>query len=310
MNMASSVSIDQSGNVTMTPAMTASMNQCCTGNSQGPENGGMEHMTGTVMSFSGNSFTMSMIESAQNISVATGSNTQFEGMGGMGGMSNGMIVMVHAIMQPDGSFMAQKVDSVMAMSGGSMAGGLVTGTTGNPVSQLTLAIQDGAGSGMMGSYLAGTTTVDVSPTATFNIDSDNVAMSNLPFTPTFDGTTIFKGQCVRAVSSSGMMSGGGMGGMMGGGTVSASEIDLEEQGLNGTVSGHSGSAPTTFTLTLPSDSAFATLTGSTTVTVFQQLGTELWGMTTITNGNTVHVRGLLFFDGGAYKLVASRIIVP
>ena len=107
-----------------------------------------------------------------------------------------------------------------------------------------------------------------------------------------------------------MMSGGGMGGMMGGGTVSASEIDLEEQGLNGTVSGYSGSAPTTFTLTLPSDSAFATLTGSTTVTVFQQLGTELWGMTTITNGNTVHVRGLLFFDGGAYKLVASRIIAP
>ena len=310
MNMASSVSIDQSGNVTMAPAMTASMNQCCTGNSQGPENGGMEHMTGTVMSFSGNSFTMSMIESAQNISVATGSNTQFEGMGGMGGMSNGMIVTVDAIMQPDGSFMAQKVDSVMAMSGGSMAGGLVTGTTGNPVSQLTLAMQDGAGSGMMGSYLAGTTTVDVSPAATFNIDSDNVAMSNLPFTPTFDRTTIFKSQCVRAVSSSGMMSGGGMGGMMGGGTVSASEIDLEEQGLNGTVSGYSGSAPTTFTLTLPSDSAFATLTGSTTVTVFQQLGTELWGMTTITNGNTVHVRGLLFFDGGAYKLVASRIIAP
>ena len=310
MNMGSSVSIDQSGNVTMTPTMTASINQCCTGNSQDPENGSMEHMTGTVMSSSGNSFSMSMMQSSQNISVATGSNTQFEGMGGMGGMSNGMIVMVDATMQSDGTFMAQKVQSVMSMSGGSMAGGLVTGTSGSPVTQLTLAMQDGAGSGMMGSFLAGTTTVDVSSGAAFDIDSDNVDMSNLPFTPTFDEATIFKGQCVRAVSNSGMMSGGGMGGMMGGGSVSASEIDLEQQGLSGIVSGYSGSAPTTFTLTLPSDSAFTSLTGATTVTVFQQTGTELWGMTGLTNGRTVHVRGLLFVDAGAYKLVAGRIMAP
>jgi hypothetical protein len=311
MNMASSVSIDQSGNVTMTPTMTASMNQCCTGNSEGPENGGMEHVTGTVMSSSGNSFTMSMMQSAQNISVATGPNTQFDGMGGMGGMSNGMIVMVDAIMQPDGSFMAQKVDSVMLMSGGSIAGGQVTGTTGSPVTQLTLAMQDGAGSGMMGSYLGGTTTVDVSSSASFNIDSDNVDMTNLPFTPTFDGTAIFKGQRVRAVSSSGMMSGGGMGGMMGGGTIKATEIDLEQQGLSGTVSGYSQSGSQgTFTLTVSSDSAFATLTGATSLTVYQQSGTELWGVSSVSNGAVAHVRGLLFFDVGAYEMVASRIMAP
>ena len=311
MNMASSVSIDNSGNVTMTPTMTASMNPCCTGNSQDPQNGGMEHMTGTVMSFSGNSFMMSMMQSSQNISVTTGSGTQFEGMGGMGGMSNGMIVMVDANMQSDGTFMAQKVESMMAMSGGSMADGLVTSLTGNPVTQLTIGTMDGTGSGMMGSELAGTLTVNVSPTAVFNIDSDNVDMSNLPFTPTFDGATVFKGQRVEAVSSTGMMQGGGMGGMMGGGTVNASEIDLEQQGLSGTVSGYSGSgAPTTFTLTIAADSAFATLTGTNTVTVFQQPGTELRGMTTISNGSTVHVRGLLFLDAGTYKLAASRIIAP
>src|SRR5581483_7198659 len=310
MSMASSVSIDNSGNVTMTPTMTASMNACCTGNSHDPQNGGMEHMTGTVMSFSGSSFMMSMMQSSQNISVTTGSSTQFEGMGGMGGMSNGMIVMVDATMQSDGTFMAQKVESMMSMSGGSMADGLVTSLSGSPVTQLTIGTMDGTGSGMMGSDLAGTLTVNVSPTAVFKIDSDNVDMSNLPFTPTFDGTTVFKGQRVEAVSSTGMMSGGGMGGMMGGGTINASEIDLEQQGLSGTVSGYAGAAPTTFTLTLPSDSAFTTLTGSTTVTVFQQAGTELWGMTTITNGSTLHVRGLLFFDAGTYKLVAGRTMAP
>ena len=182
------------------------------------------------MSSSGNSFAMSMMQSSQNISVTTGSSTQFEGMGGMGGMSNGMIVMVDATMQSDGIFMAQKVKSVMSMSAGSMAGGLVTGTTGNPVTQLTLVMHEGEGTGMTGSYLAGTTTVDVSPTATFNIDTDNMDMSNLPFTPVFDSSTVLNGQRVETVSSTGMMQGGGMDGMMGGGTITASEIDLEQQG--------------------------------------------------------------------------------
>jgi hypothetical protein len=310
MNMASSVSIDNSGNVTMTPTMTASMNPGGTGNSQDPENGGMEHMTGTVMSSSGNSFTMSMMQSSQNISVTTASNTQFEGMGGMGGMSNGMIVMVDATMQSDGTFMAQKVQSVMSMSGGSMADGLVTSLSGSPVTQLTIGTMDVTGSGMMGSDLAGTMTVNVSPTAAFNIDSDAVDMSNLPFTPVFDSSTVFKGQRVEAVSSTGMMQGGGMGGMMGGGTINTSEIDLEQQGLSGTVSAYTGTGPGTFTLTLPSDSAFATLTGSNTVTVFQQAATQLRGISGVTDGITVHVRGLLFFDAGAYKLVASRIMAP
>ena len=311
MNMASSVSIDNSGNVTMMPTMTASMNPGGTGNSQDPENGGMEHMTGTVMSFSGSSFTMSMMQSSQNISVTTGSNTQFDGMGGMSGMSNGMIVMVDATMQSGGTFMAQKVQSIMSMSGGSMADGLVTSLSGSPVTQLTIGTMDGAGSGMMGSDLAGTMTVNVSPTAVFKIDSDNVDMTNLPFTPTFDATTVFKGQRVEAVSSTGMMQGGGMGGMMGGGTINASEIDLEQQGLSGTVFGYTGSGNlTTFTLMVAPDSAFATLTGATAITVFQQAGTELRGMTTITNGSTVHARGLLFLDAGTYKLVAGRIMAP
>jgi hypothetical protein len=311
MDMASSVSIDGTGNVTMTPTMSASMNPGGNSGTHDPEHGGMEHMTGTVKSFSGNSFTMSMMQTSQSVPVATDSNTQFQGMGGMGGMSNGIIVMVDAAMQPDGSFMAHKVESVMSMSGGSMAAGLVTGLTGSPVTQLTLVMHEGEGTGMMGSNLAATTTVNVSPTATFNIDTSNVDMSNLPFTPTFDATTVFTSQRVEAISSTGMMQGGGMGGMMGGGTIDASEIDLEQQGLSGTVSGYSGSAaPTTFTLTVAADSAFRTLTGATSITVFQQAGTELRGIATITNGSTVHVRGLLFFDAGAYKLVAGRIMAP
>jgi hypothetical protein len=33
-------------------------------------------------------------------------------------------------------------------------------------------------------------------------------------------------------------------------------------------------------------------------------------MTAITNGGTVHARGLLFLDASTYKLVAARIMAP
>jgi hypothetical protein len=108
MNMDASVSIDNSGNVSMNPTMTASMGPGGTAGSLDPEHGGMEHMTGTVKNLSGSSFTMSMMQSSQDISVTTDSDTQFAGMGGMGGMSDDMIVMVDAIMREDGSFLAQR----------------------------------------------------------------------------------------------------------------------------------------------------------------------------------------------------------
>jgi len=44
------------------------------------------------------------------------------------------------------------------------------------------------------------------------------------------GTTLFKGQRVEAISNRGRMSGGSMGGMMGGGTIDASEIDWSNKG--------------------------------------------------------------------------------
>ncbi len=106
-----------------------------------------------------------------------------------------------------------------------------------------------------------------------------------------------------------MMS-GGIGGMNVG-TITASQIELEQQGFSGTVAAYSSSgASASFTLNLAPDSAFATLTGATAITVYQQSGTRLRGLSSVGNGATVHVRGLLFSDSGAYKLVATRIMAP
>jgi hypothetical protein len=58
---------------------------------------------------------------------------------------------------------------------------------------------------------------------------------------------------------------------------------------------------------LPAGSAFTTLTGATTVMVFQQTQTTMGGASQIAAGSTMHAFGLLFYDGGHWKMVASRL---
>jgi hypothetical protein len=306
MDMAASVIIDASGNVSMTPTMSAVMNPLVAG-SRNPEDGGMHGMTGLVSGVNGGAFTLSMTQGLTGMSMLTNAGTQFSGLTGMGMMATNMLVSFDAMPQADGTWIASSVQSRMG-AGGAMAAGLVTGIVGNPPTQLTIVMRDGIGAGMMSSNLAGTTTVNIGSSTQFSIDSSNVDLSGLPFTPQFDRTHLAKGQGIDAWSSGQMMQGGGMGGMMGGSTITASSIQLEEQGLRGAVSAYTSNGPqASFTLNLPADSAFAKLTGAATVTVYQQSGTQLRGVSTVANGNTVQVRGLLFFDGGVFKLVAGRI---
>ena len=81
--------------------------------------------------------------------------------------------------------------------------------------------------------------------------------------------------------------------------------------MSGTVSnftaGSGGAA--TFDLTLPAGSHLAVLSGQTTVHVFQQPGTNnKFGA--IANTNTLRVRGLLFWTGTAFNMIARRITAP
>jgi hypothetical protein len=304
MNMGSSVSISN-GNVTITPTFAGTMNPLGIG--ENPWQGYMQHMVGSVSSASGSQFTMNMMMGLQSVTFTTNGNTQFAGMSGMGMMSNGTIVSVDGIPQADGSLLAQHVE-YMSNNGGMMGGGIVTGITGKPATQLNIVANNGIGGGMMMSAISGNITVNVSSSTPYSADSDGVDLSNLPFTPTFDSSSIAKGQKIDVVSGGGMMLGGGM---MGGsfGTINASQAELEQQGLFGSVSNYSANgSQSSFTLTLPSDSAFTTLTGVSTITVYKQNGTQMHNLSAIANGNQVQVRGLLFYDSGAYKLVSTWIV--
>ena len=307
MDMAASVSIDANANVTMTPTLSSRFNPMVAG-SRHPEDGGIHGMTGAVGGISGNAFTLSTTQGLTGTSLMTHSGTHFSDMSGMHMMSGNMLVSVDATLQPDGTWIVDHVQSQMG-AGGAMAAGVVTGIVGNPPSQLTLVMHDGVGNGMMSTSLAGTTTVNLGATTRFAIDTDDADLGGLPFTPQFDPAHLSKGQAIRAWSNAQFeRDDHGMGGMVSAGTVTASSITLQHQGLRGTVSGYaSNGSQASFTLKLPADSAFATLTGVTTVMVYQQGKTQLRGLTAVTEGTAVQARGLLFLDSGVFKLVASRL---
>ncbi len=312
LDLANSVA-STNGNLTMNPVFHFSSGMQGSGSPSDFANGGIQQMMGSVSNVSSNSFAMSSMQAAQNFTFMTNSSTVFSGtsMSGMAGMAGGMLVLVDATLQSDGTLMATGVQS-MTNSGGVMGGGVVTSMTNQTPASLTLVMQNGTGTGMMASAFAAGVTVNLSAGTIYEIDEDGVDMAGLPFTPTFDANHIYVGQSAMPIGSGGMMSGGMGGGMMGGspmaGTITASKVALEPQGLEGTIAASvTSGATSSFTLTLASDSAFSTLTNATNVTVFQQPQTRVIGTSPIASGSTVRAFGLLFNDAGQWKMVATRI---
>jgi len=181
---------------------------------------------------------------------------------------------------------------------------IITSVSGNPASSLTITTQDGIGSGMDTTKVGAVFTANVSG-AQYKVDLGNVDTSGLggiPGSPNFpfDATTIIAGQRVEVESTTGVPAPTG--------SIVADKVRLDQQALVGTVSnfaaGSGGAA--TFDLTLPADSYLTLLSGKSIVQVLQQPGTDnKFG--TISNNSSIRVRGLLFWTGSAFNMIARRI---
>ncbi|HWC16358.1 MAG TPA: DUF4382 domain-containing protein [Terriglobales bacterium] len=310
-NLASSVSIDANGNITFTPTIIATVAKVRPDkeNEHDAEDGEVDEVVGSVTDVSTPKFTIMLGQGPQTLTFVTDSSTQFKGVGSLAAITKGTIVEVHAITQTDGSLLATKVE-VEVQDGDEREGaaeGLVVSTTGSPVTQFGMLVRDRDGDSSKSSPLGSTLTVNVNSNTQFSFAAGTIDLSKLSPTPLFDATSLAKGQNVLA----GMMSrefeaedahSGGM-------AITADKVRLRQQALTGTVSAviQNGTS-TSFTLTVPADSVFAMLAGQTAVIVTQQANTQV--STPVASGATVRVRGLLFFAGGKYTLVASRILQP
>jgi uncharacterized protein DUF5666 len=304
MNLASSVTISGS-NATVTPTFTVSTATIAAG-SEANENetdGELEDVRGTITNIASPKFTIQPAQTAQPVTITTDANTKFEdGITGFSSLQNGMIVSVDATTQADGSILAKKVESETDTGTGEEVEGFITGVSctvatacpsaANAATSITITAQKVSATSSTNAPVPATTVnVPITTSTQFRIHSN---MSGGSF-PAFDASTIGVAQRVEVDSDS-----------ESGDTstnVAATKIKLQEQGFTGTVSALSGS---NFTLTVDASSAFASLTGGQT-TIAVQAGSARNEGVSLANNATIRIRGLLFFNGTSYTLIASRV---
>jgi Domain of unknown function (DUF5666)/Domain of unknown function (DUF4382) len=247
------------------------------------DNGEIEDVHGKVTDVTAPNFTIQTSQST--ITFATDSNTRFtDGLNSLSDLKAGEIVEVDGITKSDGTKLATKVELEEGENGMEVEG-IVSAVTGTPATQITIAHQvDSSGN----STPPVTVDVQITSNTQFLVRLDKLGMTlNVPMV--FDASHIGKGQRVEVDSSST------------GSPLLADKVKLREQALIGVISNLNGN---TFTLTVNSTSAFASLSGATTVSVIVLSGGE--DEVPLTNGATVRIRGLVFFDGTKYTLVAAH----
>ena len=305
-NVANSLAFDAQGNITGVSLSASSFSfvssPIAQEDKQGHDDGELEDLTGTVTAVNGASFNLTTSATGTQLTFTTDSHTEFEDGASLASLAVNSIVTVEGTTRSDGSLYARKIEGIENENGSELEG-LVTNVTGSPATSLTFVADHGTGSGMDDSTIGNTATADVSG-ANFEVktgDIDTSGLGNLPSSEfPFDASSVHAGQRVEVESRSAMTAT----------TLNAEKVRLQQQALVGMVSGlasSTGSGPAMFTLTLPADAAFSILSGTSSIKVLWQPGTDLHGITAVSNGDSIRVRGLVFFNGSTATIIARRI---
>jgi len=297
-NAKNSVAINlATGNVTLTPTftvLTAPVPPAGQESEEEDQNGAFDHVVGQVTAVSATGFTMNVGQSGWRVGFKVSSSTRFDNGVTFANVVTNSLVRVEGVTQADGSILANEVEIVGA-NPAQEAEGIVTTTFGNPVSSFSMLLHDGSGGMVTPGMLVSMILVQISPVTTFRVDNGDLDINGWSL-PQFSAASLSKAQRIEV---DGLQNSSGL---------TATAVKLEQQALTGIVSELANSQ---FTLMLPSDSAFALLTGMTTVTIYVSKSASIDGATLV-NGATVKVRGLLLLNPsqGSYQFVASEISTP
>lgn len=258
---------------------------------QEDDDGEIEDVRGTVTAATSSTFTLQVGQTGSPMNFNFDATTQFNDGVTAATLPN-QIVTVEGFTKSDGTLFAKEVEGQEASTGSELEGMIrsISGTL------LTVTAHDGSGSGMDDTKVGADFTVSISglSASKFRIDSGNGFSSLVPNTLAFNSTTIHAGQQIEVESTSAVPAANG--------SITADKIKLQQQGISGTVA---NLAASTFDINLAADSALAVISGQTVVHVTKVSGTDT--RKTIANSSAVQVRGLLFWDGTAWQLIARRI---
>jgi hypothetical protein len=260
---------------------------------QQDDDGEIEDVQGTVTAVNGSSFTFKVGQTGSSLTFNTDATTQFkDGVTTVASLLN-QVVTVEGFTKADGSLFAKEVEGLES-STGAEAEGLITAISGTT---LTVTAQDGIGNGFDDTKVGASFTVNIAGlnASKFRVKAGNGFGGGLPSASfPFDATTIHQGQRIEVDSDVAIPPANG--------AITPDKINLQQQGVSGVVA---NAAANTFDINLATDSALRTISGQTVVHVTKTSSTD--SRVTVANGGTVQVRGLLFWNGTSWQLVARRI---
>lgn len=306
LSLANSIAIDASGNVTFNPRFVAAHHKLGPGQPDGPD---LERMIGIVSSTSGSSFVVTTAFGQRTLTFQTDTSTIFTGISGVSAMNQGMVLAIQAKIQSDGSLLATKVVRILdALPTTVSVRGRVLSVT-NPLTTFQMVLHDGIMKGLTTSPMNGGLSVTVNTLTLYNIDADGLDLTpaTLGFQPTFTAATLSPAQAVRVDTAVPLGPAGMMGGMTTVASLTATGVQLEQGALFGTITAVNGNQ---ITVGMDPTSAFTKLTGASSLVVYKETATKVGSTVNLAVGQTIAARGLLFNDGGTYRLVAGAIVTP
>ena len=260
---------------------------------QQDDDGEIEDVQGTVTAVSGSSFTLKVGQAGSSLTFATDGTTQFkDGVTTVASLLN-QVVTVEGFTHADGSLFAKEVEGLESNTGAEVEG-LITAISG---STLTVNAHDGIGSGMDDTKLGASFSVNIAglSASKFRVKAGNGFGGGLPSaTFPFDATTIHQGQRIEVDTNAAVPPASG--------AITPDKINLQQQGVSGTVANNAAS---TFDINLATDSALRIISSQTVVHVTTNSSTDT--RVSVANGGSVQVRGLLFWNGTSWQMIARRI---
>jgi hypothetical protein len=259
---------------------------------QQDDDGEIEDVQGTVTAVNNPSFTLKL-QNGSSLTFTTDGTTQFkDGVTTVASLLN-QVVTVEGFTKPDGSLFAKEVEGLESATGAEVEG-LITAISGTT---LTVTAQDGIGNGFDDTKVGATFSVNIAglSASKFRVKAGNGFGGGLPSASfPFDATTIHQGQRIEVDTDAVVPPANG--------AITPDKINLQQQGVFGTVA---NAATNTFDINLATDSALRVISGQTVVHVTKTASTD--SRVTVSNGIAVQVRGMLFWNGTSWQLLARRI---
>jgi hypothetical protein len=306
-NLASALTNDGSGNITGTHFTESSfafnIQPVGVEGRQQDDDGEFECETGKVIEVSSHGFVLQRGQSGSRLPFTVDGSTSLPQGLHLADLQD-RIIQVEGFTRADGTLFAHTIEGLGDPNASQVEGTITQIGSFNIPSLMDLAIQDGTGKGFNiaqigGDFLMDTSALPDTSYATDYGDCDTSALNGAAADFVFDSSHLKAGQRIEVITQSGVSPNQ---------PILPAQIRLQQQAMTGVVSGFTAlpGGNSSFDLLLPDDSYVTLLSGERMIHVVEQSRTDNRAGA-FADGNTIRVRGPLFWTGTQFSMVARRI---